>query len=136
MLSRDLLEMCRAYDEDMLKLKEHRALLSDMAGSLSVSTDGNGGSRSGVSDRTGRYAMKLAAADEMIAIREQMHDAEETAACHLIECIAGIDARILHRYYVRRDTLRGVAAKFNYSIEYIRRRRRTGLNLLPENVPD
>jgi len=136
MLSADLMEMCRSYEQDMQELRRHADLLHDMAGSLSVSTDGNAGGGQGVSDRTGRYALKLAEAEEIILVRGRMHEHEQEAVCRLIEGIGPLEGRVLHRYYVRGDTLQGVAKKLSYSVEYVRRKRRQGLDMLPQSVPD
>ena len=135
MESLELLNMCRSYEDDMLKLRQHLELLSDMAGSLSAAGSGGGGGQ-GPGDRTGRFAVKLAEANEIISLRQMMHENEQLAVCHLLEGCVALEGRVLHRYYVRGDTLDNIAKKLSYSREYIRRKRREGVEKLPQNVPE
>lgn len=134
MLTNDVLEMCRDYDRDMQELKSQRSLYMDAAASVG-SEPRVGGGGSGKSDPTMRWAMKLKQVDDMIALRREMHDAELDAVCQLIDRLGGLQARIMHRYYVGGDTQCGIARRLNYSEEHIRQQRKKALDRLPTDVP-
>lgn len=135
MLTIDVLEMCRDYDKDMQELKNQRSRYMDAAASAGSAPRGGGGVGSGKSDPTMRWAMKLKQVDDMVTLRQEMHEAELDAACQLFDRLGGLAARIMHRFYIGGDTQRGIARRLNYSEEYIRQQRKKTLERLPQEVP-
>ena len=115
-----ILERCRAAEKEIRLLREKIARYHDAARRMTAALDGVGGRSSGEADRLAAITGEIDALERRVKAREAAYSAEVAAACRLLDLLPSMETLILHRYYLKRQTLSAVAAELGYSRGYIR----------------
>lgn len=122
-----ILRRCRRYIDDIESLNERierrRALASRMTASYEQTGGGHG---SGETDRMGAFVADLEQMEVQRARRDKRYDAERVAAIELLELLGVNEARAIELYYIECRTMDGVAAAMGFTVQHVRRLRKTG----------
>ena len=133
-----ILMRCRNAAGDIRKLRESIQRRREALVNIGApQADPNGGSRShGDHDKTGKLLADVDALERRLEARNQDRPVELAAACVLLDMLPELESRVLHAYYVKRESTPGIARRLKYQESYIRRVKRRGEKLLGELTPE
>lgn len=124
----DILNRCRDAIAEIRRLEERKARLTECATSATAWINTTGGSRSGIpSDKVSAFAADIDECERELADRRRAYDVELLAACKLVDMLAESECGVLYRYYVQGQTIGGIARALNYSLSYVKQKKRDGL---------
>lgn len=116
----EILERCRRAEGEKRRLKERADMIRDTAGHMTASLDGIGARSTGEADHMAAMAGMLDAVERELAQRDLEYTVEIAAACQLLDMLPALECGIMSRYFIRGQTLRGIARDMGYSYSYVR----------------
>ena len=119
----EILRRCREASGEIARLRVRIQQRRDAMTSIGAAPpDDKGGSRArGDPDRIGRLVAEVDALEKAIEGREQEYAVETAAACVLLDTLPELDSRVLHAYYVKRESVTVIARRLKYQDGYLRK---------------
>lgn len=140
MQAMEILKRCRNAENEIIRIESQIRRRRDLLGQTGApAMDPNRGGRgSSDPDKTGRILGDIDLLERALEARKQRKAVEEAASIALTEMAPELEGKVLYRYYVKRDTVAGIARKEKYTEGYIRKVRKRGEEIMrllsPEKV--
>lgn len=123
----DILDRCRDAAAEIGRLTERRERLMECATSVTSHIGRSGGRGGSVSDKVASFAADLDECERQLSARKNEYDAELLAACRIVDTLGEPECGIMYRYYVQGQTVSGIAQALNYSVSYVKQKKRGAL---------
>ena len=128
----ELLNRCRETGPKIRAMEAVLDQLRESASAVSVNLDPNGGSRggSGEQDRLGRFACEIADQSEALDALRKRWSADMLACVKVLVRLSDVQNAVLYRYYVEGLSVGKVSIVLGYSVGYVKRVKKSGLDAL------
>ena len=123
----DILTRCRDAIGSIKRLDERLARLEECAVSTTSRINQTGSRSSGVSDKVVTFAVDIDECKRALDARKRAYDVELLAACKIVDMLPESECGVLYRYFVQGQTITGIARALNYSVSYVKQKKRDGL---------
>ncbi|NLV59207.1 MAG: hypothetical protein GXY67_10640 [Clostridiales bacterium] len=133
MTAMEVFERCRAADEDIRRIEADIERYRDAATNVSPRLDSTGGGGCSVEkDRVGTLVAEVDRLQRAVQQRIARKCAEIDASCKLIDRLPPTVRSVMHRYYVKGESLNEVAKRMKYSYGYVRKMKSDGVRMAME----
>lgn len=134
----DILDRCRDAQKDIKgveqRIERRRDALYAIAAPAPDKSSGGRGTPD--PDKPGRLLADIESLEQQKRVREEEQRAELTSACLLLDMLPETESDVLHRYYIKRQSLPAIARKMAYSDGYARKIKSDAEALLRELPAD
>lgn len=129
----DILERCRAADNDIRGIEADIERYRDAATNISPKLDATGSQGGSVEkDRIGVLLAEVDRLTKAAQLRIAQKGAEIDASCKLIDRLPPTVRTVMHHYYVKGESLNEVAKRLRYSYGYVRKMKADGVRMALE----
>ena len=133
----EILERCRRAEAEKRRLQEKVDMIRDMAVRMTSSLSGVGARSTGGGDHMAAMMARLEAAEQDVQRRDREYTAEVAAACQLLDRLPPLECSVMSRFYIRRQSMRAIAADMGYSYSHVCHCKADGcqrLKAMPEDI--